>query len=113
MRDKNNAKKIQPIRDAFGDWFEHLELVEARSKTSGLRGETPLGFKPTEGKLKNQNKFEMHEDDLREFLMNRIAELKAADEQGLDGDNNGKFKFKASTISNMMPSGHVGEASKL
>lgn len=55
----------------------------------------------------------MHEDELREFLLNRIAELKAADQEGLDDGNDGRFKFKASTISNMMPSGHFDEASKL
>ena len=91
---------------------KHLDLVEKRQKQGGLRGETPLGFKPSENKAP-QNKFEMHEDDLREFLMNRIAELKAADDQELEGNANGKFKFKASTISNMMPSGHVDEASRL
>lgn len=87
-------------------------MVEARQKSGGVRGETPLGFKPGEAK-KPANKFEMHEDELREFLLNRIAELKAADQEGLDDGNDGRFKFKASTISNMMPSGHFDEASKL
>ena len=64
--------------EAMAKREKHLELVEARQKTGGVRGETPLGYKPGESK-KPANKFEMHEDELREFLLNRIAELKAAD----------------------------------
>ncbi len=29
VRDKNNAIKVQPLKDAFGDHFNNLELVEA------------------------------------------------------------------------------------
>jgi uncharacterized protein YbjT (DUF2867 family) len=29
VRDKNNEKKIAPVRNAFGDNFSKLELVEA------------------------------------------------------------------------------------
>ena len=29
VRDKNNEKKISPLRKAFGEYFEQLELVEA------------------------------------------------------------------------------------
>ena len=29
VRDKNNADKIDPLRQAFGDLFEMIELVEA------------------------------------------------------------------------------------
>ena len=28
VRDKNNARKIQPLKDAFGDLFDKIELVE-------------------------------------------------------------------------------------
>lgn len=55
----------------------------------------------------------MHEDELRDFLTNRINELR---NEGDDRDKeweNGKFKFKASTISNVLPSGHTIEHSRL
>jgi nucleoside-diphosphate-sugar epimerase len=29
VRDKNNEKKVAPLKEAFGDLFEQLELVEA------------------------------------------------------------------------------------
>lgn len=29
VRDKSNKQKIDPLREAFGENFEHLELVEA------------------------------------------------------------------------------------
>jgi len=29
VRSKTNTLKIQPLKDAFGDLFEELELVEA------------------------------------------------------------------------------------
>ena len=29
VRNKTNEKKVKPIREAFGDRFEQLELVEA------------------------------------------------------------------------------------
>ena len=57
--------------------------------------------------------FELGEEELREFLMNRITELKTADEQNDDDEHAGRFKFRASTISNVLPSGHVNEHSKL
>ena len=56
--------------------------------------------------------FEMHEDELRDFLANRINELKRADEAEPDGDA-GKFKFRASTIANVLPSGHFSEKTRL
>lgn len=48
----------------------------------------------------------MHENDLRDFLKKRIDELNAdqKEEEVVE-----KFKFKASTISNVLPSGHVTE----
>ena len=29
MRDKNNNKRMLPIRRAFGDFFEQIDIVEA------------------------------------------------------------------------------------
>lgn len=55
----------------------------------------------------------MHEDELKEFLMHRIAELKSAEDHKLEDLNSAKFKFRASTISNVLPSGNVHEASRL
>jgi len=54
----------------------------------------------------------MQEDELREFLINRIADLQnnGQTEEKID---NGKFKFKASTISNLLPSGNIDEHSRL
>ena len=59
------------------------------------------------------NNLEMHEDDLREFLSNRITELKSNDPNKVDESAAGRFKFKASTISNIVPSGHISEHSRL
>ena len=59
------------------------------------------------------NNFDMHEDELRDFLMNRIAELRSAENESVDELNAGRFKFKASTISNVLPSGHIAEQSRL
>lgn len=51
----------------------------------------------------------MHEDELKDFLMQRIAELKNADDDKFDDLNSSKFKFRASTISNVLPSGNINE----
>ena len=54
----------------------------------------------------------MQEDELRDFLINRIADLK---HKGEEEENLGQvqFKFKASTISNVLPSGHQIEQMRL
>lgn len=49
----------------------------------------------------------MHEDQLRDFVQKRIDELNIVHKA--DENQKAKFKFKASTISNVLPSGHVGE----
>ena len=94
---------------------KHIEMEEARKKSQGLKGETPTktGEKRKLSEPAGPNNFDMHEDELRDFLMNRIAELRSAEQTDLDEFNAGKFKFKASTISNVLPSGHVQEQSRL
>ena len=54
----------------------------------------------------------MAEDDLRDFLIKRITQLKSTDKIK-DHEDADKFKFKASTISNIVPSGHKGELDRL
>jgi len=58
----------------------------------------------------------MKDDELRDFLMNRIAELKNQT-HGFDNEmeelNSLKYKFKASTISNILPFNEPIEISKL
>lgn len=50
---------------------------------------------------------DLREDELRDFLFNRIAELKMASTYGknkqLEEINKPIYKFKASTISNVLP----------
>lgn len=50
---------------------------------------------------------DLREDELRDFLFNRIAELKMASTYGkqneLDELNRPVYKYKASTISNVLP----------
>lgn len=41
--------------------------------------------------------------------MHRIAELRNAEDSNLDDVNAGQFKFRASTISNVLPSGNINE----
>ena len=58
----------------------------------------------------------MKDDELRDFLMNRIAELKSqthgfGDE--INELNSQKYKFKASTISNILSSHEPVEVTKL
>ena len=88
---------------------EHLEQLQRR-------GNARADLEAASGALKKDknetNNFEMHEDELRDFLANRINELKRADEAEPDGDA-GKFKFRASTIANVLPSGHFQEHSRL
>lgn len=58
----------------------------------------------------------MKEDELRDFLMNRIAELKSQTngmEDEINELNSGKYKFKASTISNVLSSNPPVEVTKL
>ena len=55
----------------------------------------------------------MDEDELREFLMYRIAELKRVEDNKLEDLNDVKFKYRASTISNVLPSGNAYEAVRL
>ena len=88
---------------------EHLVEIEQRGARAGpaAAGGADLRKERTE-----TNNFEMHEDELRDFLANRINELKRADEAEPDGDA-GKFKFRASTITNVLPSGHFLEKSRL
>lgn len=90
---------------------KRIELDAARKKSSGLNGIDPAGTDKAQA-AKKEN-FEMHEDELREFLLNRIAELKSADLGDEDDGEEGKFKFKASTISNVLPSGHLNEQTRL
>ena len=47
VRDKTNAKRLQPLKDAFGDLFNQLELVNAdlnneASLDEALKGATYL-----------------------------------------------------------------------
>ena len=53
----------------------------------------------------------MAEDDLRDFLIKRISQLKSTDK--INPDDAHKFNFKASTISNIVPSNHKGELALL
>ena len=93
---------------------KHLELIEARQQSKGLTGETPTDYnQKTKEEKKRSNNFELGEEELREFLMNRITELKAADPNATDEVMAGRFKYRASTISNVLPSGHVDEHSRL
>ena len=45
----------------------------------------------------------MQEDELKDFLICRIAELRDVDKSKLEDLNSEKFKFRASTISNVLP----------
>ena len=54
---------------------------------------------------------DMAEDDLRDFLIRRIAQLKSTEK--INHDHAHKFNFKASTISNLVPSGHIEEPNRL
>ena len=58
---------------------KRIELDERRNKSAGLKGINPTGFKEDKPQVNKTENFEMHEDELREFLLNRIAELKSAD----------------------------------
>ena len=58
----------------------------------------------------------MKDDELREFLMSRINELKNQTEgygNEIDELNSQKYKFKASTISNILSSAVPVEITKL
>ena len=60
VRDKNRAEKIDPLREAFGDQFDQLELVEAdlndeasmikacEGCTFAIHTASPFTFKPPE-----------------------------------------------------------------
>ena len=55
----------------------------------------------------------MAEEELRDFLQDRLAELDDGANADKSATGTGRFKFRASTISNVLPSGHVTEQSRL
>lgn len=48
---------------------------------------------------------DLREDELRDFLLSRLAELKMASTYGLSNKeiNKSIYKYKASTLSNILP----------
>ena len=56
-------------------------------------------------KAQNEDLLDLREDELRDFLLNRLAELKMASTCGLSKDeiNKSIYKYKASTLSNILP----------
>ena len=87
-------------------------MEEIKQQSGGLKGELPIGLKKkaaADVASPPQSNLEMHENELKEFLMNRIAELRQADDHKLEDLNCVKFKFRASTISNVLPSGDINE----
>ena len=102
-------------QEAMDKRKRHLDHIEKKKQSHGLHGADPTAFpkakdltSPTTApKHKNAQGVDMKEDELRDFLMNRIAELKSQT-SGLDGEmdelNSLKYKFKASTISNILGS---------
>ena len=55
----------------------------------------------------------MPEDELKDFLMQRIAQLKSAEDQNFEQINSQRFKYRASTISNVLPSRDISEQNRL
>lgn len=78
-----------------------------------MDGVTPIRAKTPKSGQGNQpaavHNFQMQEEELRDFLINRIADLKQKDDKEEQQEEEVQFKFKASTISNVLPSGHLSE----
>jgi len=56
-------------------------------------------------KAQQDDMLDLREDELRDFLLNRLAELKMASTYGLSNNeiNKSIYKYKASTLSNILP----------
>ena len=129
MRHKSSDWDMQGhkimYQEAMDKRKRHLEQIEKKQQSKGIHGGDPTQFPVgkdltspvTSPKHKNERGVDMKDDELRDFLMNRIAELKnQTDGLGSEIDelNSQKYKFKASTISNILSSHADGpEISKL
>ena len=85
-------------------------LVPQTQKTK--ISQKPSGtFQKYQDQPKSLDPIDMAEDDLRDFLIKRIAQLKSTDK--INHDEAHKFNFKASTIANIVPSNHAVELDRL